>query len=221
MSFGLNSNSEQWARYYEATVAQPAWETVRRAIELFAAEGEERAEAQRFAVDLGCGAGRDARELLRAGWRVRAVDREPGAIEALEAATEAALRGSLETEIADLATVAIPPCDLVNASLSLPFLAPDDFWPTWQRAIAAVPIGGRLAAMLFGDRDGNAGDPTMTLVNPEAIRSGLNGFELELWDDREEDGTTALGEPHHFHRIDLVARRVDEAPSAGSRAQPT
>jgi hypothetical protein len=69
--------------------------------------------------------------------------------------------------------------------------------------------------MLFGDRDGNAGDPTMTLVNPEAIRSSLDAFELELWNDREEDGTTALGEPHHFHRIDLVARRVDEVPSAG------
>jgi SAM-dependent methyltransferase len=201
-------DSEYWSRYYTVTVDRPAWATVRSAIERFTAEDGGTAHRDRFAVDLGCGAGRDARELLRAGWRVLAIDREPAAIAALDAATPGELRPKLEARVADLASVPIPPCDLVNASLSLPFLAPDEFWAAWARARAALAIGGRLAAMLFGDRDGGADDPGMTCPSPEAIRASLADFEIEDWLDLEEDTETALGEPHHFHRVELVARRI-------------
>lgn len=194
-----------WARYYEVTVERPAWGTVRRAIELFAAEPQ---RDPRLAVDLGCGAGRDTRELLGAGWRVIAIDRESAAIAALLAATAPDLRDPLRTQVADLAHVDVPRCDLVNASLSLPFLPPDAFWETWQRIHAALPIGGRFAAMLFGDRDGSASEPAMTCPAPSEIRRGLVGFEIEHWDDREEDSHSALGEPHHFHLVEFVARRT-------------
>ncbi len=200
-------DAEYWSRYYAVTAERPAWETVRFAIDRFASEDGE-AQPARLAVDLGCGAGRDARELLRAGWRVLAIDREPAAIAALRAAAVEAADDALDTRIADLATVDIPRCDLVNASLSLPFLEPVAYWRAWDRIAAALPIGARVAAMLFGDRDGSADDPAMTCPSPEAIRARLDGFELEHWLDREEDSQTALGEPHHFHRIELVARRI-------------
>jgi SAM-dependent methyltransferase len=201
------SDSDYWARYYAVTVGRPSWDTVKVAIGLFAAHDVDHPRS-RFAVDLGCGAGRDARELLRAGWRVLAVDRERGAIETLEAATPPDQRPALETCVADLATVDVPPCDLVNASLSLPFLGADQFWRTWERVLAALKVGGRVAAMLFGDRDGSASDPSMTCPPPQKVRASLSSFEIEHWIDREEDTRTALGEPHHFHMVELVARRV-------------
>ncbi len=201
------TDSEYWARYYEVTVDRPSWETVKRAIGLFAAD-DTAASSPRFAVDLGCGAGRDARELLRAGWRVLAVDREPGAIEVLLAATPPEQRPALETRVEDLATVKLPACDLLNASLSLPFLAEDLFWPTWERALASLRVGGRVSAMLFGDHDGSFADASMTCPPPQKIRETLSSFEIEHWIDREEDTQTALGEPHHFHMVELVARRL-------------
>ena len=199
------TDSEYWGRYYEVTAERPAWVTVRRAIELFGEDGE---GPPRYAVDLGCGAGRDARELLKAGWRVLAIDREPGAIAALEAATTPELLVRLESQVEDLADVEIPACDLVNASLCLPFLAPEAFDRTWQRILDALPIGGRFAAMLFGDQDGSADDPEMTCLPPAEVRARLAAFEIEHWTDREEDTTTALGEPHHFHLVEFVARRT-------------
>ena len=201
------ADAEYWARYYAVTVDRPAWATVRSAIERFAAD-DGGTPRDRVAVDLGCGAGRDTRELLRAGWRVLALDHEPAAIAALEAATPGEWRARLETGVADMASASIPPCDLVNASLSLPFLAPEEFWAVWARILAALPVGGRVTAMLFGDRDASASDPGMTCPSPEAILGSLSGFEVEDWVDLEEDTETALGEPHHFHRVELVARRV-------------
>jgi SAM-dependent methyltransferase len=200
-------DSEYWSRYYAVTAERPAWETVRIAIERFGLEGAA-PEGPRFAVDLGCGAGRDARELLRAGWRVLAIDREADAIATLRRLVDEDAAIALDTRVEDLARVEIPPCDLVNASLSLPFLRPAAYWRAWDGIVAALPVGGRVAAMLFGDRDTGADDPDMTCPPPSAIRERLSAFEIEHWVDREEDSQTALGEPHHFHRVELVARRL-------------
>jgi len=199
-----------WPAYYAVTVERPAWRTVVTAAEAYAAEHGEGAgpgARSRFAVDLGCGAGRDTRELLRRGWQVLAIDREPAAVDALRAATAAEDQARLQTLVADLATVEIPPADLVNASISLPFLSPEAFHPTLARALAAVRSGGRFATMLFGDRDESASEPEMTCPSADTIRAALDGFTIEDWVDLEEDGQTALGEPHHWHRIELVARR--------------
>jgi tellurite methyltransferase len=203
-------DSEYWARYYEVTVERPAWATVRKAIELFAAEespGDGAGQA-RLAVDLGCGAGRDSRELLRAGWRVISMDREPHALDVLREVAGPELRLRLETRLGDLATFAVPACDLVNASLCLPFIEKPAFEAMWGRIVEALPPGGRFAAMLFGDRDDSAGEEGTTCPPPERIRELLVGFEIEHWSDTEEDTKTALGEPHHFHLIEFVARKL-------------
>ena len=213
------TDSDYWARYYEVTVERPAWQTVRTAIERFREEdapapgspapgSPSRPPRERFAVDLGCGAGRDTRELLRAGWRVLAIDREPGAREVIETAAEPELRSRLEVRVEDLATARIPECDLVNASLSLPFLKTEAFDAAWQRVLAALRPGARISAMLFGDRDESASDPDMTCLSPERVEADLADFQIEMWSVKEEDGQTALGDPHHLHLIELVARRV-------------
>ena len=195
-----------WPDYYAATVDRPAWGTTIDAAERFAAQVGPEAPPL-LAVDLGCGAGRDTRELLRRGWRVLAVDTEAAAIEAVKAATPQADRVRLEGVVADLATVALPPCDLVVASVSLQFLSTADYAAVFARIAGAVRSGGRFAGLLYGDRDEAASDPSYTCPSPDAIRAHLAGFEIESWFEREEDGKMALGDPHHIHLIEVVARR--------------
>lgn len=202
-------DSEHWARYYEVTVDRPAWETVKVAIAGFEREDRGAEPRERFAVDLGAGAGRDARELLRAGWRVLAVDAEPVGLRTIEERTPENLRPRLMTLVADLGTVDIPQADLVNASLSIPFLRSDAFWSTWRRMREAVRVGGRISAMVFGNRDEGMGGADTTYVEPSEFRASLGpGFDVEHWVDREEDTTLALGQPHHAHRVEIVARRL-------------
>jgi SAM-dependent methyltransferase len=203
---------DHWPRYYDVTVDRPPWRTVLDAITRFEAEdgapGRIPRTDPRVAVDLGCGAGRDARELLRRGWRVVAIDREPQAIVRLRAATPADDLTRLSSSVESLDDVHVPRCDLVNASLSLPFLDADAWAHAWREIRGAIRPGGRFAAMLFGDRDASAADPAMTCPPSEVIRALLDGFEIELWEEREDpDGRTALGEPHHLHLVEVVARR--------------
>jgi tellurite methyltransferase len=195
-----------WPDYYEVTAERPAWATVKRAAEAF---GTIDPKAPRTAVDLGCGAGRDSRELLRRGWRVISMDMSAQGIEMLRELTPGADQHRLETHVVDLADFEIPRCDLLNADLILPFLAAGDYTATWGRIRAALGLGARFSGMLFGDLDESADDPNMTCASAEVIRGHLDGFEIEHWSEKEEDGETALGEAHHFHLIEVVAVRRD------------
>jgi tellurite methyltransferase len=207
-----SATETHWPDYYEVTAKRPSWTTTKTAAEAF---GEQPADGPRFAVDLGCGAGRDTRELLRRGWRVLATDMTPEGIDTLRELTPAQDLERLQTQLSGLAEFEIPPCDLVNANLILPFLPSDDYDTVWDRIRAAIPEGGRFSGMLFGDKDDAAGDPEATCPTPQVIRGYLDGFEVEYWTEKEEDGETALGEPHHFHLIEVVAVRRSLAPDNG------
>ncbi len=199
-----NASETHWPEYYEVTAQRPSWTTTKTAADAF---GEHPADGPWFAVDLGCGAGRDTRELLRRGWRVLATDMTPEGPETLWRLTPEEDRGRLETEISRLQDFEIPACDLVNANLILPFQPADDYAATWARVLAAIPVGGRFSGMLFGDKDDLAGDPEATCPPPAVIRAFLDGFDIEYWNEKEEDGQTALGDDHHFHLIEVVAVR--------------
>src|SRR5437764_13211254 len=97
-----------WPAYYDATAGRKPRPTLLFALDQFAPSA-----TPRLAVDLGCGDGRDAVELLRRGWQVRAIDAEPAALERLRAragATEA-----LTTRVARFEDAEWPRCDLANA----------------------------------------------------------------------------------------------------------
>ena len=85
--------------------------------------------------------------------------------------------------------------------------------PGGASAIALAP-GGRFSGMLFGDRDQAASDePDMTCPSPEVIRAHLAGFAIERWDEKEEDGHTALG-----RAPSLPSHRGRGRPCSGGRA---
>ena len=186
----------EWVRYYDATGDVPR-ETLLAAMEGFATPG--------VAVDLGCGAGRDTLELLRRGWRVIAIDSEEEAIRRLRANT-----GDdelLETQVARYEDAAFSSCDLVNASWSLPFCPPDAFDAVWGRIVGAIRSGGRFCGHLFGERDEWSDQSDMTFHSRGEAERLFAAFELEQFDELDEDGETALGTPKHWHVFNIVARK--------------
>jgi tellurite methyltransferase len=186
----------EWARYYDASGDDPR-ETLLDALERFTAPG--------VAVDLGCGTGRDTVELLRSGWHVVAIDSEAEAIRRLRATTGDDER--LATQVAEYEDAALPECDLVNASFSLPFCRPEIFGVVWDRIVDALLPGGRFCGQLFGDRDEWSTELDLTFHTRAQAEALFTGFELERFDEVEEDSQTALGQPKHWHVFHVVARK--------------
>lgn len=199
-----SSRGLDWARYYAASGDDPR-DTLLDALRRF---GDERG-GRRLAVDLGCGTGRDTVELLRRGWRVLAIDGEPGDIERLLARPDLAQaeRERLETRVARFEDASWPDADLVNSSFALPFCPPQAFPALWLRLVASLRPGGRFSGQLFGDRDGWADQPELTVHTRVEVEALLECFEPERLDEVEEDGKTAVGEPKHWHVFHVVARR--------------
>ena len=198
----------EWASYYAATEGRPPRDTLLYALDRFEREG--RAGAASLAVDLGCGNGRDTVELLRRGWRVLAIDAEPAAIEMLEGRLRGGgpvLPPTLSTRVARFEDADWPPADLVNASFSLPLCPPDAFAAVWARIVASLTKGGRFAGQFFGDRDGLAGSPGVTLVTRDEAEALLRPLSVELFREEEEDSVTPRGRSKHWHIFHVVARR--------------
>ena len=189
-----------WSAFYDAVAKRPPHETLLGALDRFDAPG--------FAVDLGCGDGRDTVELLRRGWRVFALDAQEEAIRRLRERVVDADAGWLETRVASFEDARWPAADLVNSSFALPFCPPVHFDAVWTRVRASIRRGGRFSGHLFGDRDGWVATRDMTFHSRDDAEALLAGLELERFDEVEEDGETATGNPKHWHVFHVVAHRT-------------
>ncbi len=195
-----------WERYHRATDGRPPRPTLLRALGAFRREG--RGEGL-LAADLGCGIGRDALPLLRAGWRVLALDGERPALEELARRAEReGLGAGLETVEARFEAMRpLPPCDLVNASFSLFACPPEAFPAVWAGIAAALPPGGRFAGQLVGPNDSWAARPGSTALGRAALDRLLEGFEVEALEEEETDSVTPRGEAKRWHIWHVNARR--------------
>ena len=199
-----NQIGANWHAYYQAVRNRPPRETLIQALALAA---DERDATKRFAIDLGCGSGIDTFALLQHGWRVLAIDREAEAIAQVQAGTQPEYQAYLQTQLAAFEDLALPPADLINASFSLPFCHPQHFAALCASITSALRPGGYFAGHFFGNRDGWAHIATMSFHTAEHVTSLLHDFDQEYVQEREEDGTTALGAAKHWHVFSVVARK--------------
>lgn len=198
------NKAERWSAYYQQVHGRPPHETLVQALTLFAQDQP----SQPFAIDLGCGAGRDTLALLEAGWHVLAIDAQPEAVQHVRAGTPLAALSRLQTRVAVFAELPpLPPADLVNASFSLPFCHPTHFDTLWANIRQAIRVNGRFAGQFFGENDSWAHDPAKTVHTKVQVQALLQAFEIEMLSERDEDGSTACGDAKHWHIFHVVARK--------------
>jgi len=202
---GQVKEERDWPSYYAKTGFRPPRATLLRALDAFEAEAP--GDRPRFAVDLGCGNGRDVVEMLRRGWRVLAIDAEQSAIDGLLARPDLPPDPRLETLVSRFEDADWPAADLVNSSFALPFCPPDRFPELWRRIIASLRPGGRFSGQLFGDRDSWVGRQGITFLSRTQLDAILDRLTIEHLEEEEDDGTTPRGTPKHWHIWHIVVRK--------------
>lgn len=195
---------QDWVTYYQAVAGGRPHETLLKALSIF--DAEPLLDRPRFAVDLGCGDGRDTVELLRRGWRVLAIDSEQNAFDRLlDRPMQPEL---LQTQLMGFETLTLPQSiDLINASFCLPFCQPAHFPHLWETIVTSLNPGGYFCGQLFGDRDSWAVYPDRTHHTREQIQVLLKPFEIQWLDEEEHPGVTATGKEKHWHIFHIVARK--------------
>ena len=196
------NKSADWAAYYEKLRERPPRRTLITALDRFGpgATGS-------LAIDLGCGDGRDVVEMLRRGWRVVAIDAEPEALRQLQARPLPSDH-ELTPLQARFEDVPLPlGLKLVNSSFAMPLCEPEAFHRRWERIREALPKGGRFSGQWYGPKDTWAGRPGMTFVSRDEALHRLDGLDLEMFEEEEDDGVTPRGNAKHWHIFHIVARK--------------
>ncbi len=201
------AEKRDWPGYFEVVLGKPPRETLIDALARFEAQGA----PPGFAVDFGCGEGRDSAELLRRGWRVLAIDGHESAFEYLNKRTDfpraAREPGRFETLTARMEDAKWPACELFNASFSLPFVDPANFDEVWARIVESIKPGGRFAGQLFGERDTWAALSDRSHQTRARVDELLSAFKVEHFQEEERDGGDCLNNPKHWHVFHIVAQK--------------
>jgi trans-aconitate methyltransferase len=185
-----------WPAYYAATLRKP--------LHPMYANLEPHLPPPGLAYELGCGVGHGVLWLLSRGWRVRAVDSQPEAIEILRSRLPEGAR--CEVAVARLQDLYFEPCRLVVAGFSLFFLPPEEFGACWARLADAIEPGGAFMGQFLGVRDAWSGRG-YSQHDAAQVRTLLGPFETLYYEEAERDGETATGEGKHWHVFHVLARK--------------
>lgn len=220
-----------WPGYYQAVAGKGPRDTLMKALELFEKEDAASGSAittpvWRNAMDLGCGEGRDTRELLRRDgatrWRVVASDESGEGLELLRGTLQSAgndrvalercsmeeLPGKLERGVAiGEGGQLVQQFDLINVSYTIPFCAPGSFPKLWAWIVGHIKVGGRFAGQFFGERDAWARLPDRTHHTRSQVERLLGDFNIDWLQEVENRETGATGETKDWHIFHVVAKK--------------
>ena len=186
----------KWEDFYKITKDRPPWPLLVQAISLL--------RRKEYALDLGCGAGRDTRFLLDQGFNVTAVDNDSHAIALLANFPQDRLRAvQASFEAFEFETY-----DLINAHFALPFTSEDRFHEVFARIKLALNAGGIFVGQFFGVNDEwNTPGNQMTFLTREQAEAELKGLKVLEFHEEDVDSHVADGTPKHWHVFHIIAQK--------------
>jgi len=186
----------KWEDFYKITKDRPPWPLLVQAISLL--------RRKEYALDLGCGAGRDTRFLLGQGLKVTAVDNDSHAIALLANFPQDRLRAVQ----ASFEAFQFETYDLVNAHFALPFTSEDRFHEVFARIKHALNADGIFVGQFFGVNDEwNTPGNQMTFLTREQAEAELKGLKVLEFHEEDVDSHVADGTPKHWHVFHIIAQK--------------
>ena len=158
-------------------------------------------------IDLGCGAGRDSKFLIKNGWKVIAIDKED---------TEKMIRSSLQEEEQNYLefikqdfenNIILQSCNLLVANSSLSFCNRKNFDDLWNKIVNSISKDGYFVGNFFGINDSWANGPNMVFFTKEEVIKLFSSFEIINFKEVAKNGKTALGVEKHWHVFNVIAKK--------------
>jgi 2-polyprenyl-3-methyl-5-hydroxy-6-metoxy-1,4-benzoquinol methylase len=159
------------------------------------------------ALDLGCGAGVDARYMATQGFSVDAVDWTP---EAVSCTSRRCADLPVTVHRTDMRRFKISTStyDLILAWQTLPFLPPSDFTKILHRIIAGLKLGGLFVFAALGPDDESASKRTdVCCITLHELESTLRGMDFIQVCESQRYGVLSDGKAKWWHRIEGIARK--------------
>ena len=196
----MNDKPGKIEEFFQITKEKPPSPLLEEAIIILNIKG--------WALDLGCGAGRDTKFLLDKGFRVTALDISPQVSEYLKDFPHQENLDLIISSFEDF-NFEKEKYDLVNAQLSLPFTNRDEFDEVFSKMKDSIKRGGIFVGQLFGvNDDWNKSKTTkMTFHTKEEAQVLFNNMELLKFIEKDYDGTIANGTPKHWHVFHIIAQK--------------
>ncbi len=189
------NNPDKRRQYYEVSGSREAFPLLLRTLAL---------GKFKTALDLGCGAGVDAREMARQGLEVTGVDINPEVRKYFKETPE------VNVVISSFQDFDFGRYDLIFSKSAMVFLPPQDFIDVLGKIKKALNPGGIFSARLWGTND-SSNKPeyrnSRSFTTKKELKDIFKGYEIIELEESERDGETALGQPKHWHLIDIIAQK--------------
>lgn len=198
--------------FYENTMASPPRPWLKKAISVARKKwGGKKFLTGRTALDIGSGSGSDTVALIRAGFKVTALDPSKLSSKFLRKKIKILALPTpkiINSKIQSLTRKRKVKFDLVNASYTLPFIPPKEFPSELKRISNLVNPGGIISFNVFGNRDTwRKESPHMTFITKSQAKKLLPGFLIISFKEWEHDAFPAVGPKKHWHMFSIVAKK--------------
>lgn len=194
----MDEHRDKWRKFYEKALNRPHSKRTEQAVKL-------NMSSQKVAVDCGCGTGSDIEYLNSQGYLVHGFDLNPDSIAICRERFEGNSQVHLYESSFD--SFNYPKSGVVIANASLFFVEKVHFQTTWKKITSCLEIGGVFVGDFMGKNDSWSShyNQAITSLTKEDIAALFTNFDIIQLQERDEDGTTMLGESKHWHIYSVVA----------------
>ena len=156
-----------------------------------------------IAIDLGTGAGNDARYLVEKGFKVTCIDKEEKSKEIIMSQNNE----NIKFELQEFENLKLNKADLINACFSLHFCNPDRFEKMMIEITSSINKKGFFVGNFLGKEDEWNGNNQETFLNKEEILNYFKNFKIMYFAEKKYIKDTILGETKNWHVFEIIAMK--------------
>ena len=160
---------------------------------------------RKTAIDLGAGAGNDAKYLLEKGFKVICIDKEERSKEIT--ISQVTQNENLKFELQEFENLKLDKADLIYSCLSLHFCKPNKFDNMMNEITNNINKNGFFVGNFLGQEDGWYGNEMMTFLPKEKVLSYFKDFEIKYYAEKKYVKDAVIGGKKNWHVFEIMAMK--------------